>query len=67
MLRSQEGRCAICGCSPSYRLAVDHSHETGAIRGLLCVGCNTSLGALEKKDGWLKKALEYLRSFGFEG
>ncbi len=46
----QRGRCAICGKHQSQegkRLAVDHDHVTGKIRGLLCMCCNTKLGWLE--------------------
>lgn len=44
MLASQEGRCAICRARPkSKRLAVDHDHKTGAVRGLLCSRCNHDL------------------------
>ena len=43
----QEKKCAICGSSPkSLRLAVDHSHKTGYVRGLLCYRCNYALGLL---------------------
>lgn len=51
MLVQQNGVCKICErpsrgrCS---RLAVDHDHKTGKIRGLLCMVCNTRLGFLEK-------------------
>lgn len=38
-----DGRCAICGWRPD-RLVVDHHHMTGAVRGLLCRGCNISEG-----------------------
>ncbi len=45
MLRQQNGLCAICGRAPKrFRLAVDHDHETGEIRGLLCTRCNLGLG-----------------------
>lgn len=49
MLEEQHGVCAICGgADPSgRRLAVDHDHETGKVRGLLCTSCNTRLGFLE--------------------
>jgi len=43
----QEGRCAICGgdySKSSQRLVMDHCHESGLIRGLLCNSCNTSEG-----------------------
>lgn len=41
---AQGGRCAVCGCIPNERLAVDHDHETGVVRGLLCRRCNLELG-----------------------
>jgi hypothetical protein len=46
----QNGRCKICGkhqIEEGKRLAVDHNHLTGRIRGLLCTSCNTKLGWLE--------------------
>lgn len=60
MFSKQQGCCAICGRHQSdlgKRLHVDHNHETKAIRGLLCTGCNTVLGRLEKN--W-DKLMEYL-------
>ena len=44
MLEAQGGRCAICRSKPkSKRLAVDHDHKTGVVRGLLCSRCNHDL------------------------
>lgn len=44
LLKRQGGRCAICRARPkSKRLAVDHDHKTGAVRGLLCSRCNHEL------------------------
>jgi hypothetical protein len=44
LLRRQGGRCAICRAKPkSKRLAVDHDHKSGAVRGLLCSRCNHDL------------------------
>lgn len=44
LLKRQGGRCAICRAKPkSKRLAVDHDHKTGAVRGLLCSRCNHDL------------------------
>lgn len=44
LLARQGGRCAICRGRPkSKRLAVDHAHDTGAVRGLLCARCNHDL------------------------
>jgi hypothetical protein len=42
----QEGTCAICGAE-GKRLVIDHDHETGVIRGLLCDRCNVVLGNVE--------------------
>lgn len=62
LLREQRGHCAICGASPSRsRLAVDHDHRTGKVRGLLCFSCNYRLGQLE--TDWCERALKYLRNW----
>lgn len=52
MFNKQGGTCAICGGPPDTRwkmLAIDHNHETGKVRGLLCMVCNTMLGRLENR------------------
>lgn len=60
MFKEQNGVCAICGGSQfTNRLSVDHNHETGEVRGLLCSTCNPKLGIVEDKD-FIKKALSYL-------
>ena len=61
MYEKQDGLCAICfsECKTKQRLVVDHCHQTGKVRGLLCKSCNMSLGVLEKSD-WLESALMYL-------
>lgn len=51
MLSDQNGLCAICKGPPDARwkmLAVDYCHDTGKVRGLLCMVCNTMLGRFEK-------------------
>lgn len=66
MLEQQGGGCAICGTKvPGGRgsrgyFHVDHSHETGQVRQLLCHGCNTGLGAFKEKAGLLRLAVLYL-------
>ena len=64
LLEAQQGRCAICGGSPSNTrnncLHVDHDHETGAIRGLLCNNCNLMLGHARDKAENLRLAADYL-------
>lgn len=61
MLLSQGGICAICHLARGIRkLAVDHDHETGVVRGLLCQFCNTALGKFLDDIKILKRAIEYL-------
>lgn len=57
LLEKQHGVCYICGSKPNKKsLHVDHSHESGKVRGLLCSKCNGALGWLEKN---IKKIKEY--------
>lgn len=62
LLKAQCGVCAICGktCKTGKRLGVDHDHETGAIRGLLCLRCDTALGQVDDNIDTLKKMIAYL-------
>lgn len=49
LMSIQDGRCAICRRSfDSLAHAVDHDHETGVVRGLLCLSCNGRLGFYER-------------------
>lgn len=60
MVKAQNGVCAIC-CQTSYKnLHVDHDHDTGRVRGLLCSPCNTSLGGFRDSIENLKRAIKYL-------
>lgn len=64
MLAEQGGGCAICGARRfnriSDRLAVDHNHNTGHPRGLLCGRCNLVLGMVRDSAEVLKNAIRYL-------
>lgn len=58
---SQGGRCAICGADlATGRMAIDHCHRTGYIRGLLCRDCNLGLGLFRDNMHNLKRAAKYL-------
>ena len=62
LLESQHGVCAICGTGPNgENLAVDHCHESGKVRGLLCQSCNTGLGRFRDNTDFLANAIEYLK------
>jgi hypothetical protein len=63
MLQEQQGVCAICNrtCATGKRLAVDHCHDAGRIRGLLCKNCNTAIGLLSDEPARLEKAIAYLK------
>lgn len=54
--------CWICG--EKNRLCIDHCHETGDVRGLLCSSCNIALGGFRDKKELLMKAVDYLDKDG---
>ena len=63
MFNFQDGKCAICSCSfpiDSKQWCVDHNHDTGAVRGLLCKKCNVSLGHIEKNINNLDLFLRHI-------
>lgn len=64
ILKTQDGHCLFCSANRSStgkRLAVDHNHKTGKIRGLLCFKHNTVIGALEQQPGLLDSIVKYLK------
>lgn len=72
MLEKQDWRCAIClrpimlappGRGSRDSACLDHNHQTGAIRGILCHGCNTAIGLLGDDPKLLSIATAYLLRF----
>lgn len=65
MLLGQNNCCKIC-LTPKFnngkRLAVDHCHKTGKIRGLLCESCNRAIGLLKDDVVVLENAIKYIKS-----
>jgi hypothetical protein len=62
MLAEQAGVCAICCNPPNFNsLQVDHCHNTGNVRSLLCFHCNTALGHIKDDVSIAERMLEYLR------
>jgi hypothetical protein len=69
LLEKQAGKCAICGEKESIikngkiqDLSVDHDHETGVVRGLLCYRCNTGIGKLRDDPELLRIAADYIET-----
>lgn len=60
ILRHQDGRCANCG--ERSELHIDHAHDTGEVRGLLCRECNTGFGKLGDTLESLRRAVIYLET-----
>lgn len=62
MFAAQGGACACCRKSlgTGFRACVDHDHATGAIRGIICFDCNTSIGKLGDDVDGLTRALVYV-------
>jgi hypothetical protein len=66
MIAAQGGGCAVCGRKPrkGSSLHVDHDHETGEVRGLLCFRCNGGLGQFADDVDRLESAAHYLAAAG---
>lgn len=64
MFNQQNGKCAICNRHQiefKMGLAVDHEHETGKIRELLCSPCNQAIGLLQENTEIIQKVIDYLK------
>lgn len=68
MLRRQGGRCAICKDTDARnrhgtdRFSVDHDHESGHVRALLCGSCNSAIGLLQDDPKVIEAAAKYVRA-----
>ncbi len=70
MLAAQGGLCALCKSEVAFRsnggfdraaAHIDHDHETGRVRGILCGACNTALGRLGDSPERIELVLAYVR------
>lgn len=64
LLEQQNGVCAICGSGFNDKCCIDHNHETGEVRGLLCDACNRGIGLLKDSVLILTNAANYLKQNG---
>lgn len=66
MIDEQDGRCLICGVElllgghDNNSSCIDHDHETGKIRGILCRTCNRGIGLLKDNVNVLRRAADYI-------
>lgn len=68
MVEVHDNKCAICGAEApteghKKRLNIDHCHETGQVRGLLCDLCNRALGLMRDNTEFLSNAIKYLNQY----
>jgi hypothetical protein len=65
MLAEQNAQCAICSAKKTggrtKLFFIDHCHNTGRVRGLLCMRCNTGLGLFLDNPKFLLNAISYLK------
>lgn len=72
LFAKRHGDCYICQKPETAKdtkgrikaLAIDHNHDTGKVRGVLCQRCNLALGAFQDNIETIKRAISYLNSFG---
>ncbi len=71
MIENQDNKCAICNKLEMIKtnkgdkirsLSIDHHHESGRVRGLLCSRCNQAIGYMFEDIEILKSAIEYLQN-----
>ena len=71
LMHTQDDQCKICSVHiDDYKkkyFAVDHNHETGEVRGLLCQRCNVLIGIANDSKTILSSAIEYLEDNGSYG
>lgn len=61
LMNKQMGCCDICSNSLDSLYHIDHNHDTGKVRGLLCHHCNTAIGLLKESEHNFLSSIEYLR------
>lgn len=62
MIKEQKNKCLICKCDlRKIKSVIDHDHQTGKVRGILCYKCNLVLGVIENNQAIITPSLAYLR------
>lgn len=62
LFNNQDGKCAVCSMQlfGGRDTHIDHCHNTGRVRGLLCIGCNTAIGQVLERPSVLRALADYL-------
>ncbi|WP_328740340.1 endonuclease VII domain-containing protein [Streptomyces erythrochromogenes] len=58
MIEAQGGSCLLCRIAPAEH--VDHDHQTGKVRGVLCFSCNAALGQFKDRPDVMRRAAAYV-------
>ncbi|KPC68625.1 hypothetical protein ADL35_42840 [Streptomyces sp. NRRL WC-3753] len=64
MIAEQQGVCCICLTAPAEH--VDHCHETGRVRGVLCFSCNAALGQFKDRPDAIRRAAAYVEGIAWK-
>lgn len=68
LYEEQDGTCPVCDTAiEAEDSAIDHNHETGMVRGILCKNCNRGLGLLGDSPDTMARAAQYLNRNGYYG
>ena len=59
LIEKSQGHCEVCS-RPLTKICIDHDHNTGKVRGVLCNNCNTALGLVGDNVSTLTKLIQYL-------
>ena len=60
LIERSQGLCEVCNNPMGNKRCIDHDHNTGEIRGVLCNNCNTALGLVGDNVTTLTKLIQYL-------
>ncbi|WP_327716057.1 endonuclease VII domain-containing protein [Streptomyces sp. NBC_00490] len=64
LIAEQQGICCICLAAPAEH--VDHCHETGRVRGVLCFSCNAALGQFKDRPDVIRRAATYVEGIAWK-
>ncbi len=64
LIAAQGGVCCICLSAPPEH--VDHCHETGRVRGVLCFSCNAALGQFKDRPDAIRRAAAYVEGIAWK-